>query len=38
MITTEQYVASIVEKYHVTPDTSSPAHRAADEVIPLLKQ
>jgi len=38
MKTAEQYAASIVEKYHVTPDTSSPSHRAADEFIPLLKQ
>ncbi len=38
MITTEQYAASIVEKYRVATDTGSPSHRAADEVIPLLKQ
>lgn len=38
MLTTEQYAASIVEKYHVTADTGSPSHRAADKVIPLLKQ
>ena len=38
MITTEQYAASIVEKYHVIPDTGSQPHRAADAVIPLLKQ
>lgn len=38
MPTTEQYAASIVEKYHVAADTGSPSHRAADEVIPLLKK
>lgn len=38
MITTEQYVASIVDKYRVIPDTGSASHHAADEVIPLLKQ
>ncbi len=38
MITTEQYAASIVEKYHIASDTDSPPHHAADEVIPLLKQ
>ncbi|HEY9158788.1 hypothetical protein [Candidatus Binatus sp.] len=38
MPTVEQYAASIVEKYHVDADTGSPAHRAADEIIPLLKQ
>ena len=38
MITTEQYATSIVEKYHVNSDTGSPSHRAADEVIPLVKQ
>lgn len=38
MPTVEQYAASIVEKYHVDADTGSPSHRAADEVIPLLKQ
>jgi hypothetical protein len=38
MPTTEQYAASIVEKYRVLADAGSPAHRAADEVIPLLKQ
>jgi hypothetical protein len=36
--TVEQYAASIVEKYHVAADTGSPSHRAADDVIPLLKQ
>ncbi|HTW59988.1 MAG TPA: hypothetical protein VMD99_17820 [Terriglobales bacterium] len=38
MPTVEQYAASVVEKYLVTPATDSPAHRAADAVIPLLKQ
>jgi len=38
VITTEQYAASIVEKYRVIPDTNSAAHRAADEVIPVVKQ
>jgi len=37
-VTTEQYAASIVEKYHIEPDANSPSHRAVDEVIPLLKQ
>lgn len=38
MITTEQYASSIVEKYHVIPDMGSQPHRAADAVVPLLKQ
>jgi hypothetical protein len=38
VLTTEQYAASIVEKYRVIADTNSAAHRAADEVIPVLKQ
>jgi hypothetical protein len=38
VITTDQYAASIVEKYRVIPDTNSTSHRAADEVLPLLKQ
>ena len=38
MPTVEQYAASIVGKYVVVPETDSPAHRAADAVIPLLKQ
>ncbi len=37
MSKTEQYVASIVEKYRVQVDTDSPAHRAADKILPLLK-
>jgi hypothetical protein len=35
---TEQYAASIVEKYRVIPDTNSTSHHAADEVLPLLKK
>ena len=38
MATVEQYAASIVEKYRVVPDPGSAPHRAADELIPLLKQ
>jgi hypothetical protein len=34
----DQYAASVVEKYRVVPDPGSPSHRAADEIIPLLKQ
>jgi len=37
VISTEQYAASIVEKYHVQADTESPSHRAADEIIPVVK-
>lgn len=37
MPTTEQYAASVVEKYHVSPGDGSPPHRAADEVLPVLK-
>jgi len=37
MPSVDQYAASTVEKYVVTPDTGSPAHRAADALIPLLK-
>jgi hypothetical protein len=36
--TTEQYAASIVDQYHIVADMSSPSHRAADDVIPLLKR
>lgn len=36
--TTEQYAASIVEKYHIAADPGSAPHRAVDEVVPLLKQ
>ena len=38
MPSVDQYAASVVEKYVVTPDTGSPSHRAADALIPLLKQ
>jgi hypothetical protein len=38
VLTTEQYAASIVEKYRIVPDTGSASHRAADKVIPVLKQ
>lgn len=37
MANAEQYVASIVEKYRVQVDTGSPAHCAADKILPLLK-
>lgn len=36
--TIDQYAASTVEKYHVAADTESTSHRAADELIPLIKQ
>ena len=36
--TVDQYAASVVEKYHVDADSGSPGHRAADKVIPLLKE
>jgi hypothetical protein len=38
MPTTDQYAASIVDKYRVIHDTDSPAHHAADDLIPILKQ
>jgi len=38
VITTDQYAASIVEKYRIVPDTKSASHRAADEVLPLIKK
>lgn len=38
MPTVDQYAASIVEKYQVAADTGSPAHRAAEAIIPLVKQ
>jgi hypothetical protein len=37
MSDTEQYLASIVEKYRVQVDPGSPAHCAADKILPLLK-
>jgi hypothetical protein len=36
--TVEEYAASVVEKYRVVPDAGSGAHRAAEKVMPLLKQ
>lgn len=38
MAATDQYIASIIEKYHVDAEVGSPAHRAADELIPILKR
>ena len=38
MPTTEQYTASIVEKYQVAADGGSGSHRAVDEITPLVKQ
>jgi len=38
MATMDQYAASIVEKYRVAADTGSAAHRAADQIIPVLKK
>ncbi len=38
MSTIDQYAASTVEKYHVAADTESTSHRAADEVVPLIKK
>jgi len=38
MPTVDQYAAAIVEKHRVVADSGSPSHRAADAVIPLLKQ
>jgi hypothetical protein len=38
MAATDQYIASIVEKYHVEAEVGSPAHRAVDDVIPLIKR
>lgn len=38
MPTVDQYAASIVEKYRVIPDTKAKSHRAADIVLPLLKE
>jgi hypothetical protein len=37
MSSVEQYTASTIEKYHIAADTESTSHRAADEVIPLIK-
>jgi hypothetical protein len=38
MFTTDQYAASVVEKYRIIPDTQSVTHRAADDLMPILKQ
>ncbi|HYM78183.1 MAG TPA: hypothetical protein VE377_19570 [Candidatus Dormibacteraeota bacterium] len=38
MLTNDQYAASIVEKYHITADSGSPQHEAADEIVPVLKK
>jgi len=38
MPTVDQYAAAIVEKHRVVVDSGSASHRAADAVIPLLKQ
>lgn len=38
MPTVDQYASTVVEKYHITADTGSPSHQAADELVPLLKQ
>lgn len=38
MPTVDQYASTVVEKYHITANTGSPSHRAADELVPLLKQ
>src|SRR5215469_14210286 len=38
MSTVDQYAASTIEKYRVAADPESTSHRAADEVIPLIKQ
>ena len=38
MSNVDQYAASVVEEYHVAADTESPSHRAADELIPHIKQ
>lgn len=38
MLTTDQYAASIVEKYRVVAETGSRSHHAADTIIPIVKQ
>ena len=38
MLTVDQYAASIVEKYQISPSVGSPSHHAADAVIPMLQQ
>lgn len=34
----DQYAASILQKYRIAAETDSPSHRAADEIIPIIKQ
>jgi hypothetical protein len=38
VLTVDQYAASIVEKYQISPSVGSPSHHAADAVIPMLQQ
>jgi len=38
VLTTDQYAASIVEKYRVVADSGSSSHHAADKIIPIIKQ
>jgi hypothetical protein len=38
VLTTDQYAASIVEKYRVIADTGSSSHHAADKIIPIIKR
>lgn len=37
MLTVDQYAASVIEKYQITPGVGSPPHKAADAVIPTVK-
>ena len=37
MPTVDEYAASVVQKYRIEPDLGSAAHRAADEVVPHVK-
>jgi hypothetical protein len=37
VLTVDQYAASVVGKYQISPGVGSPSHRAADAVIPTLK-
>jgi hypothetical protein len=38
VLTVDQYAASVVGKYQISPGLGSPSHRAADAVIPMLKR
>ena len=38
MSATDHYIASIVEKYDVDSEVGSAAHRAADELLPIIKR